>query len=98
MSTETQSSQLGSKNPLQIDHRVPLEVWQRIFRGLYPSQLCRLSMVNRNFNRIVSSLLFWSRIFPLIFGDTKRLRTLVNIPESKSYMLYICANSLDICE
>ncbi|KAF9988604.1 hypothetical protein BGZ75_009102 [Mortierella antarctica] len=98
MSPEAHSSRQGLNTTLQIDHRIPLEVWQRIFSGLYPSQLCRLSMVNRNFNRIVSSLLIWSRIFPLIFGDTKRLRTLGNIPESKSYMLYICANSLYICE
>ncbi|KAF9946639.1 hypothetical protein BGZ72_000151, partial [Mortierella alpina] len=55
-------------------------------------------MVNHHFNRIVSSLLVWTQMFPLIFGDNTRLRTLVNIPDSKSYMLYICANSLYICE
>lgn len=97
MSTEAQSSRLGP-NTLQIDQRVPLEVWERIFKGLYPSQLCRLSMVNHNFNRIVSSLLIWTRMFPIIFGDKKRLRVLRDIPESKSHMLYICANSLYICE
>ncbi|KAF9967123.1 hypothetical protein BGZ70_000045 [Mortierella alpina] len=99
MSPEAHASRLGPNNTtLQIDQRVPLEVWQRIFNNLYPSQLCRLSMVNRHFNQIVSSLMLWTRLFPLIFGETKRLRTLGNIPESKSHMLYICANSLFICE
>ncbi|OAQ32549.1 hypothetical protein K457DRAFT_16112 [Linnemannia elongata AG-77] len=39
-----------------------------------------------------------SRMFSVVFGPTKRLRLLRNIPESKSYMLYMCAGSLHICE
>lgn len=80
-----------------IGKRVPVEVWERIFDRLRPSQLSRLSMVNKNFNRIVSSLSVWSRMFSKVHPYT-RLRTLRNIPESKSYMLYMCALSLHVCE
>lgn len=55
-------------------------------------------MVNKTFNKIVSSLSLWSRMFSIIFGPKNRLRTLRNMPESKSYMLYLCASSLYICE
>ncbi|KAF9535223.1 hypothetical protein EC957_001900, partial [Mortierella hygrophila] len=40
--------------------RVPVEVWEQIFSFLYPSQLSRISMVNKNFNSIVSLLKVWS--------------------------------------
>ncbi|KAF9273785.1 hypothetical protein BGZ68_001212 [Mortierella alpina] len=75
----------------QIDKRVPPEIWERIFGRLYPSQLTWLSMVNKNFNRIVSSLPVWSQMFSVAFGPT-------TMPEAKSYMLYMCASSLYICE
>ncbi|KAF9081192.1 hypothetical protein BGX29_004692, partial [Mortierella sp. GBA35] len=95
MSTEPQSQ---PRTHDQIDKRVPPEIWERIFDRLYPSQLTRMSMVNNNFNKIVSSLSVWSRMFSVAFGPTMRLRTLRNMPESKSYMLYMCASSLYICE
>ncbi|KAF9370134.1 hypothetical protein CPB97_002992 [Podila verticillata] len=82
----------------QIDKLVPLEIWEQISNHLYPSQLSRMSMVNRNFNKIVSSLSVWSRMFSFVFGPKMRLRTLCNIPESKSYMLYMCASSFRVCE
>lgn len=82
-----------------IDKRVPFEVWERIFSRLYPSQLSRLSMVNKTFSKIVSSLSMWSRMFFVAHSsDKKRLRTLRDMPESKSYMLYMCAMSLYVCE
>ncbi|KAK3845705.1 MAG: hypothetical protein J3R72DRAFT_487405 [Linnemannia gamsii] len=82
-----------------IDKRLPPEVWATIFSRLYPSQLSRLSMVNKTFNKIVSSLSIWSRIFFVAYpAGTMRLRTLRDMPESKSYMLYLCALSLYICE
>lgn len=91
---------------LPLDERIPLEVWQRIFDGLYPSQLSRLSMVNKNFNAIVSSLSVWSHIFKKAHSadnnsqgdDMVRLRTLGTMSESKSYMLYMCAVSIYVCE
>ncbi|KAK3805451.1 MAG: hypothetical protein JOS17DRAFT_768509 [Linnemannia elongata] len=95
MSAESQS-QLRTHD--QIDKRVPPEIWERIFNRLYPSQLTRVSMVNHNFNKIVSSLSVWPRMFSMVFGPTRRLRTLRNMPESKSYMLYMCASSLHVCE
>ncbi|KAG0198508.1 hypothetical protein BGX28_008043 [Mortierella sp. GBA30] len=90
------SSQLRTQE--QVDKRVPPEIWQRIFNRLYPSQLSRMSMVNKTFSKIVSSMAVWARIFSVTFGPKMRLRTLRNIPESKSYMLYIYASSLYICE
>ncbi|KAG0062051.1 hypothetical protein BGZ89_010967 [Linnemannia elongata] len=91
-------SQLELQTHDQIDKRVPPEIWQRIFSRLYPSQLSRLSLVNKNFNKIVSSLSVWSYMFSVTFGPKRRLRIHRNIPESKSYMLYMCASSLYICE
>ncbi|KAG0342691.1 hypothetical protein BG000_002475 [Podila horticola] len=93
MSTKRQS-QFRSHN--HIDKRVPPEIWERIFSRLYPSQLSRMSMVNKNFNKIVSSLSVWSRMFSLIFGPEMKLRTLRNMPESKSYMLYMCLNQCQL--
>ncbi|KAG0352272.1 hypothetical protein BGZ54_002873 [Gamsiella multidivaricata] len=84
MGTETQSA---LRTHDQFDKRVPPEIWQRTFNRLYPSQLSRISMVNKNFNTIVSSLPVWSHMFSVAFGPKMRLRTLRNIPESKSYML-----------
>lgn len=81
-----------------IDKRLPTEVWEQIFCYLYPSQLSRLSMVSKTFYTIVCSLAMWSRLFTSTFGPKKRLRPLIGISESKSYMLYLCASSLHICE
>ncbi|KAG0039019.1 hypothetical protein BGZ82_010025 [Podila clonocystis] len=83
-----------------VDKRVPPEVWERIFNHLYPSQLSQFSMVNKNFNSIVSSLSVWFRIFSVsvAYGSNKRLRTLHNMSESKSYMLFMCVNSRYVCE
>ncbi|KAG0195633.1 hypothetical protein BGX33_002880, partial [Mortierella sp. NVP41] len=95
MSTESQS-QIRTHD--QIDKRVPPEVWEQIFNHLYPSQLSRMLIVNNNLNKIVSSLSVWSRMFSVVFGPAKRFRLLRNMPESKSYMLYMCAGSLHVCE
>ncbi|KAF9905527.1 hypothetical protein EC991_001557, partial [Linnemannia zychae] len=94
----TAESQLSTQTYYQMDKRVPPEIWERIFNRLYPSQLSRMSMVNKNFNKVVSSLSLWARMFSLAFGAEMRLRTLCGIPESKSYMLYMCARSRYICE
>ncbi|KAG0296900.1 hypothetical protein BGZ98_000780 [Dissophora globulifera] len=81
-----------------VDKRVPSEVWEQIFNRLYPSQLSRISIVNKTFNAIVSSLSLWSRMFTIAYGPKMRLRTLLNMPESKSFMLYMCVNSRYVCE
>ncbi|KAK5805457.1 hypothetical protein F5H01DRAFT_353760 [Linnemannia elongata] len=81
----------------ELDKHVPAEIWEQIFSYLYPSQLCRLSMVNKAFEIIISSLPIWRYLFTKN-AFRKRLRFLRGITESKSYMLYMCANSLHICE
>ena len=84
---------------VSLDKRIPPEIWQRVFSWLYPSQLSRLSMVNKTFYSVVSSLAKWSEMFFIAHSqDEKRLRTLRGMPESKSYMLYMCAMSLYTCE
>lgn len=82
----------------QIDKRVPPEILERIFNRLYPSRLTRVSIVNHIFNKVVFSLTVWPRMFSVTFGPTMRLCTLYNMPESKSYMLYMCASSLYVCQ
>ncbi|GJJ76747.1 hypothetical protein EMPS_09106 [Entomortierella parvispora] len=80
-----------------IDQRLPAEVWREICSYLYLSQLCRLSMVNHTLDAIVGQLPIWRYLYNS-FSPNKRLRLLFNKPALKSYMLYVCANSLHICE
>ncbi|KAF9140149.1 hypothetical protein BG015_001780, partial [Linnemannia schmuckeri] len=54
------TSKKASNNPAKAicptrksSDRVPNEVWERILSHLYPSQLSRMSMVNKNLNAIV---------------------------------------------
>ncbi|KAF9540178.1 hypothetical protein EC957_004576 [Mortierella hygrophila] len=83
----------------QIDKRVPPEIWEQIFNHLYPSQLSRISMVNKNLNVIVSSLEVWPRMFYAAHGPKAQLRPLMSIPKFKSSsMIFMCASSLHICE
>ncbi|KAH7054857.1 hypothetical protein BKA57DRAFT_501389 [Linnemannia elongata] len=77
---------------------IPVEVWEHILRYLYPSQLSRFSMVNKNFCVIVSSLDVWSRMFVIAYGPKAHLRTLVGVPRSKSYMMFMCSSSVHVCE
>jgi len=81
-----------------VHKRVPVEVWEQILSYLYPSQLSRVSMVNKNFNSIVSLLEVWSRMFTIAHGPKAHLRPLLNIPKSKSYMTFMCSSSLHVCE
>ncbi|KAG9061642.1 hypothetical protein KI688_007223 [Linnemannia hyalina] len=80
-------------------NRVPNEVWEGILSRLYPSQLSRMSMVNKNLNVIVSSLEVWPRMFHAAYGLEAQLRPLMCIPKAKSsYMIFMCASSLHVCE
>ena len=83
---------------LSPDIKVPLEVWEEIFLYLYPSQLSRMSMVSKTLAGMIISLELWFRLFNLTHDAHVRLRLLKGIPESKSYMLYMCATSLHVCE
>ncbi|KAK3827844.1 MAG: hypothetical protein J3Q66DRAFT_394167 [Benniella sp.] len=56
------------------EKRVPIEVWERIFNYLYPSQLSRLSMVCRTLPDIVAKLPIWPKAIPkdpksVLFGS-----------------------------
>ncbi|KAG0028174.1 hypothetical protein BGZ81_004955 [Podila clonocystis] len=57
-----------------------------------------MSMVNRNLHAIVCSLEVWPRMFSAAYGTKAQLRTLLGIPRSKSYMIFLCSSSLHICE
>ncbi|KAH7055022.1 hypothetical protein BKA57DRAFT_240738 [Linnemannia elongata] len=81
-----------------VHKRVPVEVWEQILSYLYPSQLSRISMVNKNFQSVVSLLEIWSRMFAIAHGPKAHLRPLLNIPKSKSYMTFMCSSSLHVCE
>ncbi|GJJ75064.1 hypothetical protein EMPS_07422 [Entomortierella parvispora] len=81
-----------------IDKALPLEVWERIFSYLYPSQITRLSKVNKTLHDIVAASSLWSKMFSQAFGPDAVLCTLPAMPESKSYMLYMCAVSTRVCE
>lgn len=81
-----------------IDQKIPVEIWHVIMSYLYPSQIIRLSCVSRTMHAIVSALNSWSRWFFKAHGPETRLFTLPGMPESKSYMLYMCAVSPRICE
>ncbi|KAK3805450.1 MAG: hypothetical protein JOS17DRAFT_781357 [Linnemannia elongata] len=90
---------LISVPPCRQAHKlVPIEVWEHILQYLYPSQLSRISMVNKNFCAIVSSLEVWSHMFVIAYGPKAHLRTLVGVSKSKSYMMFMCSSSLHICE
>ncbi|KAG0048717.1 hypothetical protein BGZ83_006381 [Gryganskiella cystojenkinii] len=80
------------------DVKVPLEVWEQIFIYLYPSQLSRMSMVSKTLSSVIGSLVLWLHLFNISHDAHIGLRLLKGVPESKSYMLYMCATSLHLCE
>ncbi|KAF9899810.1 hypothetical protein EC991_008316, partial [Linnemannia zychae] len=75
-----------------------MEIWEHILKYLYPSQLSRVSMVNKKFCAIVSSLEVWSIMFVTAYGPKAHLRTLAGVPRSKCYMIFMCSSSLHVCE
>ncbi|KAG0051110.1 hypothetical protein BGZ83_004095 [Gryganskiella cystojenkinii] len=92
------SAQQPATRSHTIDQRLPVEIWHHVLAFLYPSQIIRLSRVNRMLYAIVASLNSWSRWFFRAHGPETLLYTLPGMPESKSYMLYMCAVSPRICE
>ncbi|KAF9350323.1 hypothetical protein BGX34_001297 [Mortierella sp. NVP85] len=98
-SSGSQKSQEGVK----LEERIPAEIWQRIFLFLYPSQLSRVSMVCRGFNDIISKLSVWPEIYAKAHPDKKNhvvggVKPVVGKYPPKDFMLYLCAESLQICE
>lgn len=91
------------KQTTEPEERVPPEVWQQIFQFLYPSQLSRVSMVCRTFHDIISKLDIWSEIYAKAHAGKKNhlvggIKPVVGKHHPKDFMLYVCAESLQICE
>ncbi|KAF9345129.1 hypothetical protein BGX34_005006 [Mortierella sp. NVP85] len=86
-----------------LEKRVPVEVWERIFEYLYPSQLSRVSMVCRTFHAIVGELPIWPEIYAKahpagqnhVIGGIKPVQ---GKSLNKDFMLHVCGESFQICE
>ncbi|KAF9183100.1 hypothetical protein BGZ50_004434 [Haplosporangium sp. Z 11] len=82
--------------------RLPVKVWTRICSFLYPSQVTRLSQVNKGLYEVVAGLYLWSWWFDRSHTSNSPLKPTLCLlpgePASKSYMLYMCATSFVICE
>ncbi|KAK3827847.1 MAG: hypothetical protein J3Q66DRAFT_394169 [Benniella sp.] len=86
-----------------LENRVPVEVWERIFEHLYPSQLSRVSMVCRTFYDIVGKLPVWPDIYAKahpggqnhVIGGIKPVR---GKSLNKDFMVHVCGESFQICE
>ncbi|GJJ67804.1 hypothetical protein EMPS_00150 [Entomortierella parvispora] len=85
--------------PAVVHQIFPIEVWCEICRYLYPSQLSRLSRACKASRSAVCNMDFWRWLFEKTYPDGKtKLCFLPCVPESQSYMQYMCAISLVICE
>ena len=89
--------------PAGLEKRLPTETWEQIFLFLYPSQLSRVSMVCRTFYDIVSNLSLWSEIYATVHPNNQNhviggFKPVPGKDPNKDLMLYICAESLRICE
>ncbi|KAF9982137.1 hypothetical protein BGZ75_006484 [Mortierella antarctica] len=80
------------------DSRLPTELWKVVCSYLYPSQLARLSRVNRTLNRLVSNMRIWSAYFVQLRGRRSFpfFEHLRNKPNH--HMHYIIALSYHICD
>ncbi|KAK3827851.1 MAG: hypothetical protein J3Q66DRAFT_321241 [Benniella sp.] len=89
--------------PAGLEKRLPTETWEQIFLFLYPSQLSRVSMVCRTFYDIVSKLSLWSEIYATVHPNNQNhviggFKPVPGKNLNKDFMIYICAESLQICE
>ncbi|KAF9346354.1 hypothetical protein BGX34_004021 [Mortierella sp. NVP85] len=89
--------------PAGLEKRLPIEIWEWIFKYLYPSQLSRVSIVCRTFYDIVSNLSLWSEIYATVHPNNQNhavggFKPVPGKNLNKDFMLYICAESLQICE
>jgi hypothetical protein len=86
-----------------VEKHLPTEVWERIFKYLYPSQLSRVSRVCRTFYDIVANLLVWLEIYAQVHPNDENhvvegIKPVLGKNPNKDFMLHICAESLRICE
>ncbi|KAK3827850.1 MAG: hypothetical protein J3Q66DRAFT_363050 [Benniella sp.] len=89
--------------PAGLEKRLPTETWEQIFLFLYPSQLSRVSMVCRTFYDIVSKLSVWSEIYATVHPNKQNhviggFKPVPGKNPNKDFMIYVCAESLQICE
>jgi len=89
--------------PAGLEKRLPTGTWEQIFLFLYPSQLSRVSMVCRTFYDIVSKLSVWSGIYATVHPNNQNhvvggFKPVPGKNLNKDFMVYICAESLQICE
>ncbi|KAF9304930.1 hypothetical protein BGZ74_000147 [Mortierella antarctica] len=91
------STSPGTQVATHIIKTLPLEIWQQILPHLYPSQLARLCLVNKRFFDLVTNQPLWSAMYYTAFPK-ETLDLLPGMPTSRSYMLFMCANSFLICE
>ncbi|KAF9358749.1 hypothetical protein BGX34_008780 [Mortierella sp. NVP85] len=85
------------------EKRVPTEIWERIFKHLYLSQLSRVSMVCRTFYDIVGRLPIWPKVYAKIHPNDQNhlaegIKPVLEKNPNKDFMLRLCAESLRICE
>ncbi|KAG0226928.1 hypothetical protein BGX31_007149 [Mortierella sp. GBA43] len=90
-------------NDATVAKRVPPEVWERVFRWLYPSQLSRISMVCRIFADIVAKLPVWTILYSKAHPTNQNhlvggIKLVVGKNPTKEFMKYVCAESSQICE
>ncbi|KAI1314613.1 hypothetical protein EDD11_001956 [Mortierella claussenii] len=81
--------------------RIPLVVWRQICTYLYPSQLARLSLVNKAAFKLVTELQEWTRWYNnRLHGAPKNpIKRISGLnAASHSYMLYLCSISFQVCE
>ncbi|CAO3564334.1 unnamed protein product [Mortierella alpina] len=86
-------------NPLRDNSRLPTELWQAVCSYLYPSQLARLSRVNRTLYRLVANMRLWSTYFIQLRGRRWSFpfyEQLRNKPQL--HMHYIIALSYHVCD
>ncbi|KAF9433266.1 hypothetical protein BGZ76_009671 [Entomortierella beljakovae] len=76
---------------------IPKETWKWICSYLYPSELTRLSTVNKTMYELVKDLKVWKEWY---FKSQKssKLALIPGLSESHSFMLYLCSVSFSICE
>lgn len=91
------------KQDTGVDKRVPPEVWERIFKYLFPSQLSRISMVSRSLYDIVSKLPVWGEMYDKAHPQHKNhlvggVKPRVGKNPPLDFMLHMLAESLRICE
>ncbi|KAK3827845.1 MAG: hypothetical protein J3Q66DRAFT_382733 [Benniella sp.] len=86
-----------------LEKRIPTEIWERIFKYLYPSQLSRVSRVCRTLYDVVVKLPVWPEIYAQVHPNDQNhlagvIKPVLGKNPNKDFMLRLCAESLRICE